>query len=78
MVAEWETFELWRKQIERRLYELGALAKGAVPIQADRINDCVEQIHELRKELEAVREKQEKMADFIKQHVAKHKNGGTT
>jgi cytochrome c556 len=75
MTADWDTYQAWRKQIERRLFELGALVKGNLPIQADRVNDCVEQIDELRQELKAVSERIEKMATWIKANVPK-KNGG--
>lgn len=71
---EFDTKQLWCQQIERRLYELGALVKGGVQVQADRISDVVEQVDELRKELKAVHEKQEKMATWIKANVPK-KNG---
>ena len=67
--------ELWSRQIERRLYELGALIKGNLPIQAERIADVVEQINDLRNELKAVTERQEKMARWLKQNCSKC-NGG--
>jgi len=77
MAEDWNSYELWRKQIERRLYELGALAKGAIPIQADRINDVVEQIDELRQELKSVQLRMDKMSEWAKEHTKKE-NGGTT
>ena len=91
MAEDWNSYELWRKQIERRLYELGALAKGAIPIQADRINDVVEQIQDLRKiledvvedineigeELKSVQLRMDKMSEWAKEHTKKE-NGGTT
>ena len=67
---------MWRQQIERRLYELGALVKGQIPIQADRLADVVEQIDELRKELKTVEERLTKCAEYIRDNVPK-KNGGT-
>jgi len=67
--------ELWSRQIERRLYELGALIKGNLPIQAERIADVVEQINDLRNELKSVAERQEKMARWLKQNCSKC-NGG--
>jgi len=75
--SQWLTCELWRKQLERRLYELGALVKGNLPIQADRIADVVEQIETLRKELERVKKRQDKMAEWAKNHMKKE-NGKTT
>ena len=77
MAEDWNSYELWRKQIERRLYELGALAKGAIPIQADRITDVVEQIDELRQELKSVQLRMDKMSEWAKEHTKKE-NGGTT
>jgi len=77
MPADWETTELWRKQIERRLYEWGAAVKGAELVQADRISDVVEQIQSLRKEVEAVTERMDKMAEWARTHTKKE-NGGTT
>jgi hypothetical protein len=65
MTADWDSYQQWRTQIERRLFELGALIKGNLPIQADRVADCVEQIEELRVELRAVHERQDKMAEYI-------------
>jgi len=67
--------ELWSRQIERRLYELGALIKGNLPVQAERIADVVEQINDLRNELKSVAERQEKMARWLKQNCSKC-NGG--
>lgn len=66
---EWDTNKQWRKQIERRLYELGSEVKGQVPIQADRIADVVEQIDEVRKELKRVSDKVDTMGEWIKKHV---------
>jgi hypothetical protein len=75
--THWETPEMWRKYVERQLYELGTLVKGQIPIQADRIADVVEQIEALRKELKAVHEKLDKVGDYVKANVPK-KNGGAT
>jgi len=68
----WQSSTLWRKQVERRLFELGSLIKGNLPVQADRISDVVEQIDELRHELQEVKERQDKIANWLKKH---HKNG---
>ena len=76
MAEDWNSYELWRKQIERRLYELGALAKGAIPIQADRISDVVEQVDALRKEVETLSERMDKMAEWAKSHVRKENGSG--
>ena len=48
---EWDSNKQWRKQVERRVYELASLVKGNMPAQADRISDLADQIDELRKEL---------------------------
>jgi aminoglycoside phosphotransferase (APT) family kinase protein len=71
---DWDPKQIWCPQIERRLYELGALAKGGVQIQADRIADVVEQIDTVRKDLEAVSTKLDKVADWVRANVPK-KNG---
>lgn len=72
----WDSPELWRKYVERQMYELGTLVKGQIPIQADRIADLVEMIHELQKEVTAVHEKLDKVADYVKANLKK--NGGAT
>lgn len=51
---DWDTPQLWRKQIERRLNELGSLTWGNQRWQADRIADVIEQIEEVRKEVREV------------------------
>ena len=61
------------QQIERRLMELGAASKGSQAFTADRISDLIEQIDELRKELQRVAERQDKIADYLKTQ----KNGGS-
>ena len=74
---EFDPETLWRKHIDRQLYELGALVRGQVPTVSARIADCVEQIDELRKELQVVRERLDKASEYIKANVPK-KNGGAT
>jgi hypothetical protein len=69
--------QLWRKHIDRQLYELGALVRGQVPTVSARIADVVEQVDELRKELEKTNAKLTKVADYVRANVPK-KNGGTT
>lgn len=69
--------QLWRKHIDRQLYELGALVRGQVPTVSGRIADCVEQIDELRKELEAVSKRLDKASEYIKANLPK-KNGCAT
>ncbi len=71
MPADWDTYQSWRQHIERRLFELGALIKGNLPIQADRVADCVEQIDELRQEIKAIRERMDKMSEWAKSHQKK-------
>lgn len=72
--SEWETPEMWRKQIERQLYEIGTLARGQVPTVSARLADLVEQIDEVRKELEALTERVDAMKTWILANVKK--NGG--
>jgi len=67
--------QLWRKHIDRQLYELGALVRGQVPTVSARIADVVEQVDELRKELEKTNAKLTKVADYVRANVPK-KNGG--
>lgn len=69
---ELDTLSTWRKQIERRLNEIGSAIKGTQAFNADRITDLVEQIDELRQELKRVSDRQDKMAAWLK---AKEKNG---
>lgn len=76
--SEWETPEMWRKYVERQLYELGTLVRGQVQTFSERIADLVEMVQAVSKEQEALRERQDKMADFIRSHVKEHKNGGTS
>ena len=72
---DWQTKELWRKQVERRLYEIGSLVKGGVLIQADRISDVLELIDELRAELKRVSERQDKIAEYLKSQMKETNNG---
>ena len=67
--------QLWRKHLERQLYELGALVRGQVPTVSARIFQVVEQVDELRKELEKATAKLDKVADYVRTNVTK-KNGG--
>ena len=72
---DWKTDAVRFQQIERQLYELGALVRGQVPQVSARIADCIEQVAELRRELVAIQERQDKMAEYLKAHVKEHKNG---
>ena len=54
------------KQDERRLNDIGSRVKGNQDFQSDRILDVVEQIDELRKQLQAMGERQDKMAAWLK------------
>ena len=67
-MQDWDSIELWRRHIERRLNEIGSSVKGNQDFQADRIADLLEQ-------LEEIRTRQDKMAAWIK---AKFSNGGET
>ena len=72
---QWQTVEMWRKQIERRVFELSALVKGNAPTQSDRILEIVEQIEQVRKELkeelEKITTRQDKMAAWLKDKCSK-------
>ena len=70
--AEWETMPMWRQHIERRLYELGCLVKGQIPVQADRIADVLEQIADLRIRLDTIQERVDKMSAWAKSHDKKN------
>ena len=72
-LSDWDAFGPWRQQIERRLNQIGSAVKGNQDYQADRISDLVEQIAELRAELTAVSEKQDKLIERLK---AKFKENG--
>ena len=71
MPAEWESPEMWRKYVERTLYELGTLVRGQIPVQAERIADVVEQLNEIRQELAALTTRVDKASEFMKAHVKK-------
>lgn len=71
---DWKSPEIRLKQAERRLYELTREVKGMQPAQADRLADVVEQIQEVRQELQRVSEKQDKMAEWIKKHMPRNSN----
>lgn len=73
---DWKTDAVRFQQIERQLYELGALVRGQVPQVSARIADVVEQVDELRKELADLAEKQKAMREYVLKHVKEHKNGG--
>ena len=59
------------QQIERRLNQVGSMVKGNQNFQADRIADVIEQIDELRQELKRMSERQDAMAEWLKQNVPK-------
>ena len=68
--------QLWRKHIDRQLYELGALVRGQVPTVSARIGDVVEQIDSVRKDLEAVSAKLDKVATYVLANVVKRSTNG--
>jgi len=65
----WDISHNWLKTIERRLNELGSMVRGNQSFQSDRILDVVEQIDELRKQVDEIACKQDKMATWIKANV---------
>ena len=66
----WDSTRRWREILERRLNQIGFRRLMATrTAQADRISDVVELIEQLRTEFEAVRDKQEAMATWIKANV---------
>ena len=72
---DWDTIYVWRQQIERRLAETATSVKGMRDYQSNRIVELVEEIEQLRKDLAAVKDRQDKIAAWIKQHFPK--NGGS-
>ncbi len=76
MDIPYDSKSLWCQQIERRLYELSSLIKGQIPTQADRVSDLVEQIDQIRKDLEAIGTKVERMAECLRPIVKEHKTNG--
>ena len=48
-----------------------ALAKGIGPAHADRISDVIEMIEQLRRDLDAEKEKREAMGKWIKENVVR-------
>ena len=68
---ERESQRWWREQIERRLNQVGSSVKGNQDFQADRIIDVIEQIEELRRDLTAVKERQDKIATYVRENVSK-------
>ncbi len=71
---ERESQRWWREQIERRLNQIGSQVQGNQSFQADRIVDLVEQIEELRKDLAAVKERQDKIAEYVRANMPKRDN----
>jgi len=61
----------WREILERRLNQIGSQIEGSQKFAADRLCDVIEMIETLRKEFEAVRDRQEKIADYVKANVPK-------
>ena len=72
---KWDNNHMWRKQLERRLSQIGSEMKGTREFMSDRILDLVEQIDELRAALKEVRDKQERMAAYLKQQIKEKVNG---
>jgi hypothetical protein len=68
---DWQCRQRWRQQVERRLNEAMALAKGIGPAHADRISDVIEMVEELRRDLDAEKEKREAMGKWIKENVVR-------
>lgn len=74
----WHSHERWRAILERRLNQIGSEVAGNRKAQADRVADVVEQIEsarndleQLRKEFEEVRDRQAKIADWLKKNATK-------
>ena len=65
--SDWEAPKLWRQQIERRLHELGSMAKGNPLVVADRMSDLIEQIDELRKEVARLSERLDKAGEVVRE-----------
>jgi hypothetical protein len=61
----------WREILERRLNQIGSQIKGSQDFAADRLADVIEMVEELRKDLEKVKERQDKIADYVKANVPK-------
>jgi ubiquinone biosynthesis protein UbiJ len=74
MSTEWDSRSLWRKQIERRLHDIGSRVKGNQEFCADRIADLIEQIDELRKEVAALNVRIDKAGDVVRE--LKKNSGG--
>jgi len=61
----------WREILERRLNQIGSQIEGSQKFAASRISDVIEMIETLRKEFETVRDRQDKIADYVKANVPK-------
>lgn len=70
-MKEWSSDRLWKLQIEKRLNEIGSAALGNRAFQAERIRDLVEQIDELRKEMQRLSDRQDKIAEWATKHEKK-------
>ncbi len=66
MDSDWDGTRNWRRLIERRLNEIGSRVHGNQSFQSDRVSDLVEQIDELRHQLKEIKERQDKIADYVK------------
>ena len=70
---DWDSNATWKRQIERTLNRLGSMVTGNQKFQADRIADVIEQVDELRQELKRVADRQDKIAEFVRQNVVTKK-----
>lgn len=61
---EWNSNERWRAQIERKLNQIGSMVNGNQKFQADRVSDVIEQVAELRAELQAFSERLNQLSNW--------------
>jgi len=75
---EWDSNKIRFLQMEKMLTKLGQQVHGQIPMQADRIESLIEQLDELRQELKRVADRQDKIAEFVRQNVVAKKEESNT
>lgn len=73
-MSDWDIQRHWREILERRLNQIGSQIEGSQKFSASRLSDVIEMIEALRKEFEAVRDRQEKIATYVKANIPKRES----
>ena len=73
---DWDTQSRWRKYIEIKLNRLASEVGGNAGCQAERVTAIMDEIDGLRKDLTALSERVERMAEFLTELKKERKDGG--